>query len=599
MKKIFSIFSVLAIMLVAASCTSSMDELAQAEVGYLKLGIETNGTTMTRASAPNGYDATQLYVEVKNASNEVVYSTSDFANDSQFSSGNYLTVAPGQYTVIAHSANWDGSDSGFNTPYYYGETTVTIKTKTVTTAKVTCTLANVKVSVNFSQDFQESFASATATVVSAVADVNAQAFTMGSNKGSAYFPVGNLTATLSVFNKSGQGFSDMREITGVQARDHYIINYTVAASGNQGKVTVQVDPTTNTYTYTFEVPRKGGTSLAAYPANAWSTFAYLSGAITAKKGDFDQTKLQLQWKAANAETWNSVAASDLIISGDDISYKLTGLNPDAGYTYRFAYVTDEDEVFSTEQNFTTEKQPALQNSSFENWHQDGVVIYPNAEGFTYWDSSNKGSAGATNNASNNVTTSTTDVKHSGTYGAQLKSKKVLIAFAAASIYTGQLDHLVSTKGAVLNWGVPFTGRPTSLKGWYRYDPVAIDNSKNTQPSTAPAKGEMDQCAIYWALTTSIITVDNTDIAGTFPNWQTDPRVVAYGELPLSQCTSTNEQLVEFEIPVEYHSLTTKPTYLIVCASSSRYGDYFHGGAGSTLYLDDFELVYGDTPTVKP
>ena len=263
-----------------------------------------------------------------------------------------------------------------------------------------------------------------------------------------------------------------------------------------------------------------------------------------------------------------------------------------------AYITDEDEIFSAEQEFTTETQPALQNSSFENWHQDGVVVYPNAEGATYWDSSNKGSAGATNNASNNVTTSTTDVKHSGTYAAQLKSKKVLIAFAAASIYTGELDHLVGTKGAVLNWGVPFAGRPTSLKGWYRYDPVAIDNSKNNQPATAPAKGEMDQCAIYWALTTSVITVDNTDIDGTFPNWDTDSRVVAYGQLPISQCTSTNGELVEFEIPVEYHSLTTKPTHLIICASSSRYGDYFHGGAGSTLYLDDFELIYGDTPTVK-
>ncbi len=597
MKKIFSIISVLALALAAVSCSNDTDELANKEVGYLKLGIETNSTTMTRAGAPTGYDAKKLHVEVKDAQGTVVASTDDFENDTELN-GQQITLTPGQYTVIAHSSNWDGNGSGIDTPYYYGETTVTVKTKTLTTAKVTCTLANVKVTVNFSDEFKESFARATTTIESAVSGVSSQTFTMGQEKGSAYFPVGKLTAVLSVFNKSGQGYSHMREITDVQARDHYIINYTVAAHGYQGGVTVKVDPTTNTYTYTFEVPRKGGTSLATYTSNAWSTFAFLEGGVTAKKGDFDQSNLQLQWKADGTETWNTVAASDLTIDGDNISYKLTGLTPNTKYAYRMAYITDEDEIFSAEQEFTTETQPALQNSSFENWHQDGVVVYPNAEGATYWDSSNKGSAGATNNASNNVTTSTTDVKHSGTYAAQLKSKKVLIAFAAASIYTGELDHLVGTKGAVLNWGVPFAGRPTSLKGWYRYDPVAIDNSKNNQPATAPAKGEMDQCAIYWALTTSVITVDNTDIDGTFPNWDTDSRVVAYGQLPISQCTSTNGELVEFEIPVEYHSLTTKPTHLIICASSSRYGDYFHGGAGSTLYLDDFELIYGDTPTVK-
>ncbi|MBR1790296.1 MAG: DUF4493 domain-containing protein [Bacteroidaceae bacterium] len=597
MKKIFSIISVLALALAAVSCSNDTDELASKEVGYLKLGIETNSTTMTRAGAPTGYDAKKLHVEVQDAQGTVVAQTDDFDNDTELK-GQQITLTPGQYKVVAHSSNWDGNGSGIDTPYYYGETTVTVKTKTLTTAKVTCTLANVKVTVNFSQEFIESFARATATIESAVSGVSSQTFTMGQEKGAAYFPVGNLTATLSVFNKSGQGYSNMKEITDVQARDHYIINYTVAAHGYQGGVTVKVDPTTNTYTYTFEVPRKGGTSLAAYSANAWSTFAYLEGGVTAKKGDFDTSNLQLQWKADGTETWNTVAASDLTIDGDNISYKLTGLTPSTKYAYRMAYITDEDEIFSADQEFTTEAQPALQNSSFENWHQDGVVVYPNAEGTTYWDSSNKGSAGATNNANNNVTTSTTDVKHSGTYAAQLKSKKVLIAFAAASIYTGELDHLVGTKGAVLNWGVPFAGRPTSLKGWYRYDPVAIDNSKNNQPATAPAKGEMDQCAIYWALTTSVITVDNTDIDGTFPNWDTDSRVVAYGQLPISQCTSTNGELVEFEIPVEYHSLTTKPTHLIICASSSRYGDYFHGGAGSTLYLDDFELIYGDTPTVK-
>ena len=594
MKKIFSIIAILAVTLVAASCSSENDEL-NAEVGYLKLGIETNGTLKTRASAPNGYDATQLYVEVKNAAGEVVYSTSNFDNDAQLQNGAYLTVTPGQYTVVAHSNNWDGNGSGFNTPYYYGETTATVKTKTVTTAKVTCTLANVKVTVNFSDEFKQSFARATATIESELEGVSAQAFTMGSDKGSAYFPVGNLTAYLSVFNKSGQGYSHMKEITGVQARDHYIINYTVAAHGYQGGVTVQVDPNTNTYTYTFEVPRKGGTSLAAYTANAWSTFAYLEGAVTAKKGDFDSSNIKLQWKAENANDWNEVENSALTINGDDISYKLTGLTANTKYTYRFAYLTADDEVFSAEQNFTTESQIALYNGGFENWYSEGRVdICGNQADGKYWNSSNAGAA----TYIGSVTTQDTEFKRSGNSSAKLATAWAVVKLAAASLFTGDFIGLIGTKGAKLDWGVPFAARPTSLKGYYSYVPGSLN--RGTQPSVAPAKGQNDECQIFCALVTELFHVANAEASGyemtTEIDWENDPRVVAYGQM--TQNTSTNGQWQEFNIPFEYHSLTTKPTHLIIVCSASKYGDYFYGSDSSVLNLDDFELVYGDNPTVQ-
>ena len=420
---------------------------------------------------------------------------------------------------------------------------------------------------------------------------------------SGYFPVSDLTLNMSATNKRGQQHDmEPRTITDAKARDHFIFTYKMAPEGegniSEGTTHIYVDSAMQTYTYVIEVPRKSGTTLQA-SANAWSTFAYLSGTVTGKSSDFDASAVTLQWQKQGASTWTTVANSLLDKKVEDrYSYTLKGLEPSTSYTFRLVYEKDGSNVSSNEINFTTEGQPDLENKGFEDWHQDGKVIYPNAEGASYWDTSNPGSAGKTNNANNNVTTSTTEVKHSGNCSAQLKSKKVVIAFAAASLYTGSFGATIGTSGAWLTWGVPFNGRPTSLKGWYRYDPVAIDNTKNTQPSTAPAKGEPDQCSIYWALTTSTIRVDNTDIAGTFPNWETDPRVIAYGELPLSKCVSTNGKLVQFEIPARYHNLAAKPTHIIVCAASSRYGDYFHGGAGSTLYLDDLELVYGDEPTVK-
>jgi hypothetical protein len=52
------------------------------------------------------------------------------------------------------------------------------------------------------------------------------------------------------------------------------------------------------------------------------------------------------------------------------------------------------------------------------------------------------------------------------------------------------------------------------------------------------------------------------------------------------------------IPLVYRKLNKQPTHLLVVFSASKYGDYFHGGEGSTLYLDDFSLEYGDSPLVK-
>ena len=80
------------------------------------------------------------------------------------------------------------------------------------------------------------------------------------------------------------------------------------------------------------------------------------------------------------------------------------------------------------------------------------------------------------------------------------------------------------------------------------------------------------------------------------DWQNDPRVIAYGQM--TQSTSSNGAWQELNIPLEYHSLTKKPTHLIIVCSASKYGDYFYGSDSSVLHLDDFEFVYGDEPSVK-
>ncbi len=601
MKKIQHIFSCLLLAMAVASCSQDME--LDSKQGYLALKmntlVSTNNPDGTRADAPAGYNAKQLHVEIRNASGSVVKSTDNFQNDQTFQ-GN-IPLEAGDYTIVAHSQGWDGNGSGFDAPYYYGSTSVTVTPQELVTARLTCTQANVKVTVNYDPTFAGNFATASTNVSSSVAGVSPLDFVMGQNLKPGYFPVGSLTVKLNVTNKSGVSNSLTKVFDEVNARDHYIFNFKMASEGQLGDgtgpgITVEVDESTNTYTYTFEVPKKSGISFTTRAANAWSTFAYLNGAIASKTASFQNNAVTIQWRQSGTTNWNEMKNSELSIdASDNITAHLKGLTPETSYEYRIRYVEGDNEVESDVVSFTTESQTALYNGDFQNWWTSGKVVYPNAEGTSYWDTSNTGAA----KFGGSITTQSTSVYHGGGSAAKLESKFIVIKFAAASMYTGEFVELVGTKGAKLKWGVPFTGRPTALKGFMQYAPVAVDrtDSKTPPPSDAPSIGESDLCGMYCALLTEQLNVDNTDMS-TFPDWLTDPRVVAYGSLPDSENVHSNGVWKEVNIPLVYNNLNVKPTHLLVVFSSSKYGDYFHGGAGSTLYVDDFELVYGDNPSVQ-
>ncbi len=606
MKKIQYIFSLVIMAMVVASCSQDLD--IESNQGYLALHIQsfvsTNTPDGTRASAPEDYNAKQLCVEIKDQSGQVVQSTDDFENDEAFQGK--LVLKAGTYTIEAHSANWDGSGSGFDAPYYYGSTTVDVQPRTLQTASITCTQANVKLTITYDQSFVDNFKSATATVTSSVQDVAPLAFVMNETTKSGYIPAGDFEAKLDVVNHSDVEHSLTRSFTNVQPRDHYILNFKLADEGTLGGgdkpgISVDVDESTNTYTYTFEVPRKSSTAMVARPANAWSSFAMLTGSVTAKTATFDQSMLTIQWRQSGTETWNEIANSDLTIdASDNVSATLKGLTPNTAYEYRLYYNDGATDASSSPVTFTTEELAGIYNSGFESWTLSGKAWAPNAEGDSYWATSNPGST--LMGEKWNVTTGITDGAYNGT-SAQLKSTYVVIKFAAASLYTGTFGGLVGTNGAMLNWGVPFASRPTNLKGYMKYTTGAINRGNQPSGIGAAAKGENDACQIFCVLLTEDLKVTNyvksPDTDGyelsTAINWQTDPRVVAYGEL--TQNTSDNAWKA-FDIPLTYHSLTQKPTHLLIVCSSSKWGDYFYGCDSSTLLLDDFTLEYGDTPVVQ-
>ncbi len=575
MKKLVSL-SIWMLCLLLLSCQSDEKELNP--VGYLSLSVGRDASTETKAPA-EGYTGKQIGVQIINAKNVVVKQTDNWEDWK----GTALELPIGSYTIKASSSGFDGSEAAWEAPYYTASQVVTIENGQSENVKLVCTLANVKVTVNYDADLIAAFKSVAATV-------NTMPFPTTETR-SAYFPVGKLTAAITVVSETKGSNTLTKEFADVKARDHYILNYKMAESGT-GNVTVKVDPTTNKYEYTFTIGKLEKDCTLS--ANAWSNFAYLTA--TDLSGTTAEMTFKFQYRKQGDENWIDLAAN---VAGKGYTTdKITGLTAGTTYEYQLVATTgDVSETIGKAGTFTTETILALQNAGFEDWYKNDKIWYAASSsvfsaGNYMWDTSNPGGG----KFGYNPTTGDTNVKHGGNYSAKLESQYAVIKFAAASLYYGRFNSLQGTSGAKIDFGQAFTSRPTAFHGYYQYAPVAIDNVGSKQPSGTVSKGDMDICSIYIALSKKKYTVDNTD-ASTFINFANDDNIIAYGELPASDCVNTNGNWKEFTINLKYKNITDKPSYLIIVCSSSKYGDYFTGGKGSTLYLDDFELLYGDTPTM--
>lgn len=604
MKKIYSLLTIL---LAAVFCFSCQSNETVSDEGCLRILAETTGIT---SRVIEGYNPKQLAVQIVNASGVTVESTDDFSEWE--TAGKTFRLAPGTYTIKAASYGFDGSESGFDVPYYAGSVQATVKAGTTTVANLTCTLANVKVSVEFDETFKTAFKSANAVVKSAVSGVASQTFVMGETTKAAYFPVGNLTSTITVVNKLDKTYSAENVVDNVKARDWVKFVYKAKETGTGG-VKVDIADNGHKYTFTFDVTMEDNKSIddltmVMNDANSFATCAYVDGSITAKKGEgvVDPAKMFIEYKKASASEWTSVAAT---VNGTD-AYKATliGLTAETAYQYRMAYRDGDTNFESEAKSFTTEAATALINGNMDDWYKSGKTWYAcsesyfSANGSSFWDSSNPGTTTGTGALVNKNPTqgNATTVHTAGGKSAELKSQYAsafgIGKFAAASLYTGKFNKLQGADGAVIDFGQPFTARPTQLHGYFQYTSAKINYvGKDTPASANIVKNQTDDiCSIYIALTTEAKTVDNT-VFSTFVNWETDPAVVAYGELPASDCVTTNGWK-EFTIDLKYHNLTTKPTHIIIVCSSSKYGDYFTGGDGSIMYVDDLSLVYGEPKT---
>ena len=156
MKNIYLKVSVLLLSFIIWSC---QNEETVSDKGYLRVNVDTFVSVITQETrVAADYNPKQIAVRILDSSNKVVRSVTDWTE----LSGVQLELEAGTYTINASSNGFDGSESGFDIPYYAGSAQVTIPKGKEVTANIICTLANVKVTVNFDATFVQAFQSAAA-----------------------------------------------------------------------------------------------------------------------------------------------------------------------------------------------------------------------------------------------------------------------------------------------------------------------------------------------------------------------------------------------------------------------------------------------------
>lgn len=203
-----------------------------------------------------------------------------------------------------------------------------------------------------------------------------------------------------------------------------------------------------------------------------------------------------------------------------------------------------------------------------------------------------------------------ETKSTGGFGDMVK-----MPIAAGNLFLGSFEvkNATALPLKATRFGLPFAKKPSRLKGWYKYQPgsgnfIARDRDKNT----VVVPGQKDSGDIYAVLYESAGLEGNV-LDGN--NVLTSPNIVAMARVKVE----TTDSYTEFDIPFDYQGGTkiSWPSFILRDASadgngtyrafsaeklknneynlavvftSSKYGAYFAGQVGSTLWVDEIQVV---------
>ena len=317
-----------------------------------------------------------------------------------------------------------------------------------------------------------------------------------------------------------------------------------------------------------------------------ATYAYVTAQWIA---DETPAGLAFEYREAEAgdDSWQKVTVKAEDINEAEKSFRalLTGLTPNTQYVFR---PVGDNVAAGSAALFTTDAQVEIPNLNFDAWYQGSAgggltaasgVWFPNAEGESmFWATGNPGTK-ISMALGTNITEPTDDAV-SGKAVKMVSYGGVPISnHAAGNIYTGDFVTNISNPVSSAKMGRAYTGRPLALTGYYKYTSTAISEGTGENASMI---GEPDKGIIYMYL-------EDWGNSALGPGERPDNAVIiAEGTLLIEE---DQTEYKSFTMKLNYSTATQKPTHIRLVASSSYLGETFCGGNGSTLYVDEFKLIW--------
>ena len=175
------------------------------------------------------------------------------------------------------------------------------------------------------------------------------------------------------------------------------------------------------------------------------------------------------------------------------------------------------------------------------------------------------------------------------FGMPIASGNIFMGTFNVSAAVGPEED-AALKALQLGW--PFRHEPLYVSGYYKYqagteyqvDGVAEPDSTDT----------WDVYAVFYEVTEEEPMLTAEIVSDNF----THPNIVSVALLPDSMRVEASEW-THFEIPfemkegkvIDQEKLENDGYNVAIVAASSRWGNYFRGAPGSTLYIDELQLIY--------
>ncbi len=172
------------------------------------------------------------------------------------------------------------------------------------------------------------------------------------------------------------------------------------------------------------------------------------------------------------------------------------------------------------------------------------------------------------------------------YAARIRTLKISKAsekypyyLHAGVLFQGSYEVDPETLEGKANYGETFDTQPVSVTGYYKYQP-----GTQLYHNNEPVDGQDSCCfrAVLFEVVNQYETLDFTQL-------ETDPRVIASGSFQSAEKV-TKYTPFSFSLVYRKEFNTARKYKLAVAFYSSKYGEELIGAPGSTLYIDEVNIV---------